>query len=88
MFIMTVPTPIDSCKRPDLSPLENVSATVGRALKARGDLSISKGRPLPHRFRQHVGVEQNVHASPPDGWSDRQNAIAQDAHHLTTLGAD
>jgi hypothetical protein len=23
----------------------------------------SKGRPLPHRFEQHVGVEQNVHAS-------------------------
>ena len=63
VFIMTVPTPIDSCKRLDLSPLENASATVGRALKAPGDLSSSKGRPLPHRFRQHVCVEQNVHAT-------------------------
>ena len=51
VFIMTVPTPIDSCKRLDLSPLENASATVGRALKAPVDLSSSKGRPLPHRFR-------------------------------------
>ena len=38
VFIMTVPTPIDSCKRLDLSPLENASATVGRALKAPVDL--------------------------------------------------
>jgi UDP-N-acetyl-D-galactosamine dehydrogenase len=35
VFIVTVPTPIDSCKRPDLTPLEKASATVGRALKAR-----------------------------------------------------
>ena len=35
VFILTVPTPIDSAKRPDLTPLEKASATVGRALKAR-----------------------------------------------------
>ena len=35
VFILTVPTPIDSCKRPDLTPLEKASASVGRALKAR-----------------------------------------------------
>ena len=33
--IVTVPTPIDSAKRPDLRPLEHASATVGQALKAR-----------------------------------------------------
>ena len=35
VFVVTVPTPIDSAKRPDLTPLEKASATVGQALKAR-----------------------------------------------------
>ena len=35
VFVVTVPTPIDSAKQPDLTPLEHASATVGRALKAR-----------------------------------------------------
>ena len=35
VFVVTVPTPIDSAKRPDLTPLEKASATVGTALKAR-----------------------------------------------------
>jgi UDP-N-acetyl-D-glucosamine/UDP-N-acetyl-D-galactosamine dehydrogenase len=32
-FIVTVPTPIDEFKRPDLRPLESASLTVGRAIK-------------------------------------------------------
>jgi len=35
VFVVTVPTPIDSAKRPDLTPLERASATVGQALQAR-----------------------------------------------------
>lgn len=35
VFVVTVPTPIDSAKRPDLTPLEKASTTVGQALKAR-----------------------------------------------------
>ena len=35
VFVVTVPTPIDSSKRPDLTPLQKASATVGRALKQR-----------------------------------------------------
>ena len=35
VFVVTVPTPIDSAKRPDLMPLEKASATVGRALQLR-----------------------------------------------------
>ncbi|MFM2158115.1 MAG: hypothetical protein RLZZ124_589, partial [Cyanobacteriota bacterium] len=35
VFIVTVPTPIDDAKRPDLSPLERASAMVGRALAQR-----------------------------------------------------
>jgi len=35
VFVVTVPTPIDNSKRPDLTPLEKASTLVGRALKAR-----------------------------------------------------
>ena len=36
VFIVTVPTPIDEYKRPDLRPLESASRTVGKALKRGG----------------------------------------------------
>ena len=35
VFVVTVPTPVDAAKRPDLTPLVKASATVGRALKQR-----------------------------------------------------
>ena len=35
VFVVTVPTPVNSAKRPDLTPLEKASATVGFALKHR-----------------------------------------------------
>jgi UDP-N-acetyl-D-galactosamine dehydrogenase len=35
VFVVTVPTPIDIAKRPDLKPLERASATVGQALRRR-----------------------------------------------------
>ena len=44
VFIVTVPTPIDSAKRPDLRPLKLATSTVGRALKARAQL---KSNTLP-----------------------------------------
>ena len=37
VFVVTVPTPIDTAKRPDLTPLEKASTTVGQALRARAD---------------------------------------------------
>ncbi|WP_300617471.1 nucleotide sugar dehydrogenase [Dokdonella sp.] len=33
VFIVTVPTPIDDAKRPDLRPLESASRTVGKAIR-------------------------------------------------------
>ena len=36
VFIVTVPTPIDAYKRPDLRPLESASRTVGRAIRVGG----------------------------------------------------
>jgi UDP-N-acetyl-D-galactosamine dehydrogenase len=46
VFIVTVPTPIDAYKRPDLSPLESASRTVGRALK-RGDVVVYESTVYP-----------------------------------------
>ena len=45
-FIVTVPTPIDEYKRPDLSALVNASTTVGKALK-RGDFVIYESTVYP-----------------------------------------
>lgn len=45
-FIVTVPTPIDDHKRPDLTPLIKASETVGRVLKP-GDLVIYESTVYP-----------------------------------------
>jgi len=46
IYIVTVPTPIDAHKRPDLTPLIKASETVGRALK-RGDIVIYESTVYP-----------------------------------------
>src|SRR5450631_2154688 len=46
VFIVTVPTPIDRYKRPDLSPLLKASETVGRVLK-KGDVVIYESTVYP-----------------------------------------
>ncbi len=46
IFIVTVPTPIDAHKRPDLTPLIKASETVGRVLK-RGDIVIYESTVYP-----------------------------------------
>jgi len=46
IYIVTVPTPVDSHKRPDLTPLLMASETVGRALKA-GDIVIYESTVYP-----------------------------------------
>ncbi len=46
VFIITVPTPIDAHKRPDLTPLLKASETVGRALK-RGDVVVYESTVYP-----------------------------------------
>ena len=42
IYIVTVPTPIDIHKRPDLSPLEKASETVGKVL-SKDDIVIYEG---------------------------------------------
>ena len=46
VFIVTVPTPIDEARRPDLRPLESASRTVGSVLKS-GDLVIYESTVYP-----------------------------------------
>jgi len=46
IFIVTVPTPIDSNKRPDLTPLEKASETVGKVL-SKGDIVIYESTVYP-----------------------------------------
>ncbi len=46
VFIVTVPTPIDTYKRPDLSPIESASRTVGGVLK-KNDVVIFESTVYP-----------------------------------------
>lgn len=46
VFIVTVPTPIDSANRPDLTPLVKASETVGKSLK-KGDVVIYESTVYP-----------------------------------------
>lgn len=45
-FIVTVPTPIDNSKRPDLTPLIRASETVGKVLK-KGDIVVYESTVYP-----------------------------------------
>ncbi|ADE13749.1 nucleotide sugar dehydrogenase [Nitrosococcus halophilus Nc 4] len=46
VYIITVPTPIDEHKRPDLRPLESASSTVGKVLKP-GNIAIFESTVYP-----------------------------------------
>ncbi len=66
IFIVTVPTPIDKNKRPDLTPLIKASETVGKVLK-KGDLVIYESTVYPGAteedcvpvLEQHSGLKYN-----------------------------
>lgn len=67
IFIVTVPTPIDSANRPDLTPLIKASETVGKSLK-KGDLVIYESTVYPGcteevcvpTLEKHSGLKFNV----------------------------
>ena len=66
VFIVTVPTPVDTANRPDMTPLIKASATVGRALK-KGDVVIYESTVYPGAteevcvpvLEQHSGLKYN-----------------------------
>jgi UDP-N-acetyl-D-galactosamine dehydrogenase len=67
VFIVTVPTPIDEHKRPDLTPLIKASETIGKVLK-KGDIVIYESTVYPGAteedcvpvLEQHSGLKFNV----------------------------
>jgi UDP-N-acetyl-D-galactosamine dehydrogenase len=67
VFIVTVPTPVDTANRPDMTPLVKASTTVGQALK-RGDVVIYESTVYPGAteevcvpvLEQHSGLKFNV----------------------------
>lgn len=46
IFIVTVPTPIDNYNKPDLTPLQKASSSVGKVLK-KGDIVIYESTVYP-----------------------------------------
>lgn len=66
VYIVTVPTPIDKHRRPDLSPLISASTTVGKAL-SKGDIVIYESTVYPGAteedcvpiLEQHSGLKFN-----------------------------
>ena len=46
VFVVTVPTPIDSANRPDLTALEKASAAVGHSLRQRVDIQRRHGKAI------------------------------------------
>jgi UDP-N-acetyl-D-galactosamine dehydrogenase len=90
IFIVTVPTPIDAHKRPDLTPLLKASETVGRALK-KGDIVIYESTVYPGAteedcvpvLEQVSGLTYNVDFF--CGYSPERINPGDKAHRLTTI---
>jgi UDP-N-acetyl-D-glucosamine/UDP-N-acetyl-D-galactosamine dehydrogenase len=60
VFIVTVPTPVDGSKRPDLTPLERASVTVGAALKARAAAGASTLPVVIYESTVYPGATEEV----------------------------
>ena len=90
IFIVTVPTPIDAHKRPDLTPLIKASETVGRALK-RGDIVIYESTVYPGATEEDcVPVLERVSGLRFNedffcGYSPERINPGDKAHRLTTI---
>ena len=52
-FIITVPTPIDKFKKPDLNPLFNASKMIGKVIK-KGDLIVYESTVYPGCIEENV----------------------------------
>ncbi len=90
VYIVTVPTPIDQHKRPDLTPLERASESVGKVLK-RGDIVIYESTvypgcteeicvPILERF-SGLKFNQDFHA----GYSPERINPGDKQHRLPTI---
>jgi len=90
IFIVTVPTPVDQAKRPDLTALIRASETVGRALKA-GDIVIYESTVYPGATEEVCvptlesvsGLKFNEHFF--CGYSPERINPGDKEHRLTTI---
>lgn len=89
-FIVTVPTPIDAYKRPDLNPLIKASETVGRVLKP-GDVVIYESTVYPGATEEDcVPVLERVSSLEHNadfftGYSPERINPGDKTHRLTTI---
>ena len=89
-FIVTVPTPIDSHKRPDLSPLIKASQTIGKVLK-RGDVVIYESTVYPGATEEDcIPVLESVSGLKFNldffaGYSPERINPGDKTHRLTTI---
>jgi UDP-N-acetyl-D-galactosamine dehydrogenase len=60
VFVVTVPTPIDCAKRPDLTPLEKASTTVGLALRARAEIGTASRPVVIYESTVYPGATEEV----------------------------
>ena len=90
MFIVTVPTPIDAHKRPDLTPLIKASATIGKVLK-KGDIVIYESTVYPGATEEecvpvlelHSGLKFNLDFFA--GYSPERINPGDKTHRVTTI---
>ena len=90
IFIITVPTPIDAHKRPDLTPLLKATETVGRAMR-RGSIVIYESTVYPGAteedcvplLEKNSGLTFNVDFF--CGYSPERINPGDKAHRLTTI---
>ena len=89
-YIVTVPTPIDKNKKPDLMPLEKASETVGKVIK-KGDIVIYESTVYPGAteevcvpiLEQHSGLKFNEDFY--CGYSPERINPGDKEHRLTTI---
>ena len=90
IFIVTVPTPIDPSKRPDLTPLIKASETLGKVLK-RGDIVVYESTVYPGATEEDcVPVLERVSGLTFNedffvGYSPERINPGDKAHRLTTI---
>ena len=60
VFVVTVPTPIDNSKRPDLRPLKKASITVGNALKNRALNSVKNAPVIIYESTVYPGATEEI----------------------------
>lgn len=89
-YIVTVPTPIDQYKTPDLRPLRSASAAIGKYLK-RGDIVVYESTVFPGCTEEecvpilirHSGLDYNIDFF--CGYSPERINPGDKVHRLTTI---